>query len=118
MEARKFTQILVVLVVSFGCYIHGTTVVFPAVFLPSYLKSNGTWDSVEGNGSSVSNVSFFERPLPFYVDKQDEALIGKKFYNLWIAKCCAIHSNCKGPSTHDEEFADEILLNEEFVIFI
>ena len=40
-SARKVTQILAVVAVSFGAYIHGTTVVFPAVAIPSLKRSNG-----------------------------------------------------------------------------
>ncbi len=70
-KARVFTQILSVLAVSFGCFLHGTTVSFPAVFVPSLLKSN---DSRGSNQSTDS--SFFSGELPFYVYTDDEALIG------------------------------------------
>lgn len=33
-RARRWTQILFVLIVSFGAFIHGTTVTLPAVFIP------------------------------------------------------------------------------------
>jgi len=58
-EARNATQILAVIAVSFGAYIYGTTVVFPAVANPSLRKSNKTyWSSNATSYSSIhSNVS-------------------------------------------------------------
>ena len=58
-EARNATQILAVIAVSFGAYIYGTTVVFPAVANPSLRKSNKTyWSSNATSYTSIhSNVS-------------------------------------------------------------
>ena len=52
-EARNATQILAVVAVSFGAYIYGTTVVFPAVANPSLRKSNETyWSNNQTYSSS------------------------------------------------------------------
>lgn len=83
-QARKFTQILAVLAVSFGCFIHGTTVAYPALFLPSLRKSNGTIEprnqsddvAARDNDSSTSTAMFPEK-LPFYIYQEDESLIGE-----------------------------------------
>lgn len=65
-EARNATQILAVIAVSFGAYIYGTTVVFPAVANPSLRKSNKTYwssnatiysSSIHSNVSSTSSLS-------------------------------------------------------------
>ena len=51
--------------VSFGAYIHGTTVVYPAVAIPSLKKSNGT------------NQKDEDAVLPFHITDDDISLIGK-----------------------------------------
>ncbi|TRY78837.1 hypothetical protein TCAL_06755 [Tigriopus californicus] len=66
-EARNFTQILAVLAVSFGCYIHGTTVTFPAVFWPLMVHANST--------NATLPHSLFNYSLPFHVYNEDRALI-------------------------------------------
>jgi hypothetical protein len=82
-EARKFTQILFVVAVSFGCYIHGTTVSYPSVFVPGLTATNATKrknDSSEGGNGSSSSSSWTEgllpETLPYYVYQEDIALIG------------------------------------------
>ena len=54
MEARKFTQIIFVLAVSFGCFIHGTTVSYPSVLMPGLEKTNAT-KAAAGNNSNSNN---------------------------------------------------------------
>ena len=55
-EARNATQILAVVAVSFGAYIYGTTVVFPAVANPSLRESNTTfWSSNFSLSSSTTH---------------------------------------------------------------
>jgi len=62
-QARKLTTILAVTAISFGAYIHGTTVAFPAVAIPSLKKSN---------------MSEEDAPiLPFHLTSDDISLIGK-----------------------------------------
>ncbi len=63
-SARKITQVLAVVAVSFGAYIHGTTVVYPAVAIPSLKKSNG------------SNQKDEDAVLPFHITDDDISLIG------------------------------------------
>ncbi len=64
-KARKVTQILAVVAVSVGAFIHGTTVTFPAVAMPSIIKSNGT------------NLEDGDAVMPFHVSHNDVSLIGK-----------------------------------------
>ena len=82
-NARKITQILAVVAVSFGAYIHGTTVVFPAVAIPSLKKSNasGTFylESLT-NESSNETSSFEDAFLPFSITDDDISLIGKSLF--------------------------------------
>ena len=59
---------MAVLAVSFGAYIHGTTVVYPAVAIPSLKKSNG---------SVWSNETTEDAVLPFLITDDDISLIGK-----------------------------------------
>ena len=65
-RARKWTQILAVVAVSIGAFIHGTTVTFPAVAIPSIKASN--------NSDNISAVDAF---MPFHVYENDISLIGK-----------------------------------------
>ena len=86
-EARKFTQILFVLAISFGCYIHGTTISYPALLVYGLTKTNATdrrSDSHNGSDDDASNTTdddwghgILPETLPFYVYKDDIALIGK-----------------------------------------
>ena len=69
-RARKWTQILAVVAVSIGAFIHGTTVTFPAVAIPSIKASNNS-----DNISAVEpNMYAF---MPFHVYENDISLIGK-----------------------------------------
>ena len=78
--------------VSFGAYIYGTTVVFPAVANPSLRKSNKTYwsnitaSSLHSNQSELSNDSMVvqtyqlnstEAYLPFLITDDDLSLVGK-----------------------------------------
>ena len=65
-KARKITQILAVVAVSVGAFIHGTTVSFPAVSIPSICKSNNT--------NRTEDDAF----MPFFVTDNDIQYIGKK----------------------------------------
>lgn len=62
-KARKITQILAVVAVSVGAFIHGTTVTFPAVAIPSILRSNGT------------NLTAEDAVMAFHVTTHDISLI-------------------------------------------
>jgi len=64
-RARKVTQILAVVAVSIGAFIHGTTVTFPAVAIPSIIASNKS-----DNTSAVSDAF-----MPFHVYENDISLI-------------------------------------------
>jgi len=64
-RARKGTQILAVVAVSIGAFIHGTTVTFPAVAIPSIIASNKS-----DNTSAVSDAF-----MPFHVYDNDISLI-------------------------------------------
>lgn len=67
-RARKWTQILAVVAVSIGAFIHGTTVTFPAVAIPSIKASNNS-----DNISAVEpNMYAF---MPFHVYENDISLI-------------------------------------------
>lgn len=57
---KIFSQIFAVLAVSFGCYIHGTTVVYTAVANPSIILANGTEELLNGT-----------HPLPFVIYQDD-----------------------------------------------
>ena len=73
-QPRKFTQILAVLAMSFGCYIHGTTVAFPAVFVPSIVKANA---SRNANATYPPGESpLLPQALPFVITESSIALIG------------------------------------------
>jgi hypothetical protein len=74
-QARKVTQIMAVVAVSFGAYIHGTTVVYPAVAIPSLKKSNESGDN-STDGDAL---------LPFHVTDDDISLIGNRSTNLIIS---------------------------------
>ena len=81
-KARKVTQILAVVAVSVGAFIHGTTVSFPAVTIPSICKSNRTNHNVteiepieEASGTSTITETAY---MPFYVTDNDIAFIGMK----------------------------------------
>lgn len=63
-KARKVTQILAVVAVSFGAFNHGTTVTFPAVAIPSIIKSNNT-------ENRTSEDAF----MPFHIYDDDISLI-------------------------------------------
>ena len=79
MEARKFTQIIFVLAVSFGCFIHGTTVSYPSVLMPGLEKTNAT-KAAAGNNSNSSSSSgdIFPETLPFFVYDDDISLMGEQ----------------------------------------
>ena len=80
MEARKFTQIIFVLAVSFGCFIHGTTVSYPSVFMPGLMETNATKSNSSNSNNSSSNSSsggLFPDTLPFYVYDEDISLMGE-----------------------------------------
>ena len=74
MEARKFTQIIFVLAVSFGCFIHGTTVSYPSVLMPGLKKTNA---SAGNSSNSSSSGDIFPETLPFFVYKDDISLMGE-----------------------------------------
>ena len=93
-KARKVTQILAVVAVSVGAFIHGTTVSFPAVTIPSICKSNRTNHNVteiepieEASGTSTITETAY---MPFYVTDNDIAFIGKK-----IDALKNYHTECK-----------------------
>ena len=63
---------MAVAAVSFGAYIHGTTVVYPAVAIPSLKKSNlsvGLNDTDDDDG-------YNDAVLPFHITDDDISLIG------------------------------------------
>ena len=72
-RARKWTQILAVVAVSIGAFIHGTTVTFPAVAIPTIKASNSS-----DNKSVVDDKNVTLAYMPFHVDDNDISLIGKK----------------------------------------
>ena len=68
--------------VSVGAFIHGTTVSFPAVTIPSICKSNRTSHNEtdiepieEASGTSTITETAY---MPFYVTDNDIAFIGMK----------------------------------------
>jgi hypothetical protein len=65
-----------VLAVSFGCFIQGTTVTFPAVFVPAFVAEGLTNQTETTVTSSSNDSSFFPSQLPFEVDKDDAKLLG------------------------------------------
>ena len=77
-EARKFTQIIFVLAVSFGCFIHGTTVSYPSVFMPGLERTNATKNNNNSRNSNSSNGGLFPDTLPFYVYDEDISLMGER----------------------------------------
>ena len=85
-SARKITQILAVVAVSFGAYIHGTTVVFPAVAIPSLKKSNASGtnyiESLRGDSNESETYNFEDAFLPFSITDDDISLIGKQCFNI------------------------------------
>ena len=101
-NARKITQILAVVAVSFGAYIHGTTVVFPAVAIPSLKKSNASGiiyieatsstneSDIANNESGIdesdavyNKSSYFQDAfLPFSITDDDISLIGKELLKM------------------------------------
>jgi len=78
-QARVFTQVLMVLAVSFGCFIHGTTVTFPAVFVPALLAANSSEkNATSGLSQAPADAGeFFPEKLPFDVSNADGALLGE-----------------------------------------
>jgi len=69
-RARKWTQILAVVAVSIGAFIHGTTVTFPAVAIPTIKASNNS-----DNKSVVDDKNVTLAYMPFHVDENDISLI-------------------------------------------
>ena len=91
-KARKWTQILAVVAVSFGAFIHGTTVSFPAVAIPSLcwngssnqckneseIETGDTNDELAASENVTGDDTFMPpfRDPPFEVVQDDIALIG------------------------------------------
>ena len=83
-RARKFTQILFVVAISFGCYIHGTSVSYPSVLTIGLEETNKTErrasnESADENDTEVVDYwgdGLFPEALPFFVYGDDIALIG------------------------------------------
>ena len=84
-KARKVTQILAVVAVSVGAFIHGTTVSFPAVAIPSLKNSNKS-----------DNRSAEDAYMPFHVYESDISLIGKSAINL-VRKSVCLVCDLSGP---------------------
>ena len=72
---------MAVAAVSFGAYIHGTTVVYPAVAIPSLKKSNL---SVGLNDTSDDDDGYNDAVLPFHITDDDISLIGESFVNFLV----------------------------------
>ena len=66
------------LAVSFGCFIHGTTVSYPSVFMPGLEKTNATKNNSSSNSSNSSSGGLFPDTLPFYVYDEDISLMGER----------------------------------------
>lgn len=63
---------MAVVAMSVGAFIHGTTVSFPAVAIPSLKSSNNS-----------DNRSAEDAFMPFHVYEHDISLIGN-YYGIWI----------------------------------
>ena len=77
-KARKVTQIMAVVAVSVGAFIHGTVVSFPAVAVPSIKASNASFNASEEillktNAVDSNNISLAY--MPFLVYEENLALI-------------------------------------------
>ena len=72
-KARKVTQILAVVVMSVGAFIHGTTVTFPAVAIPSIISSNKSDNNQSTEPEPEEDEAAY---MPFHVSHNDISLIG------------------------------------------
>jgi len=75
-KARKVTQIMAVVAVSVGAFIHGTVVSFPAVAVPSIKASNASFNAseemlLESNDNDSISLAY----MPFLVYEENLALI-------------------------------------------
>ena len=77
---------------SFGCYIHGTTVAFPAVFVPSIVKANA---SRNANATYPPGESpLLPQALPFVITESSIALIGN--FRGFVGKVLLMTRNLQG----------------------
>ena len=83
-QARRWTAVLSVIAMSFGCYIHGTTVSFPAVFIPLVTAANGT--GVNVTAESVDDA--LSGKLAFFIYKEQIPLFGE----TWMDRKLEIYS--------------------------